>query len=118
MTNQTLSGLFPDTSILTLHNSELEVLPQVAFRLPRHTDRVLILDKVMIVANKFDDRSVIFCRSIGSHLPGLPVLVPSFAALLLVASVSCRLKSSKWRPIWYTAISAEHIFSDRHMAYP
>ena len=76
MTNQTLSGLFPDTSILTLHNSELEVLPQVAFRLPRHTDRVLILDKVMIVANKFDDRSVAFCRSIGSHLPGLPVQVP------------------------------------------
>ena len=118
MTNQTLSGLFPDTSILTLHNSELEVLPQVAFRLPRHTDRVLILDKVMIVANKFDDRSVAFCRSIGSHLPGLPVLVPSFAALLLVVSVSCRLKSSKCRPIWCTAISAEHNFSDRHMAYP
>lgn len=49
-------GLFPDTSILTLHNSELEVLPQVAFRLPRHTDRVLILDKVMLVANKIDER--------------------------------------------------------------
>ena len=51
-------GLFPDTSILTLHNSELEVLPQVAFRLPRHTDRVLILDKVMLVANKVDERQV------------------------------------------------------------
>ena len=32
-----------------MHNHELEVLPQVAFKLPKQTDIVLILDKLMIV---------------------------------------------------------------------
>ena len=44
-----ISGLFKDTAILTMHNHELEVLPQVAFKLPKQTDIVLILDKLMIV---------------------------------------------------------------------
>ena len=32
-----------------MHNFELEVLPQVAFKLPKTTDKVLILDKLMLV---------------------------------------------------------------------
>ena len=44
-----ISGLFKDTAILTMHNYELEVLPQVAFKLPKQTDIVLILDKLMVV---------------------------------------------------------------------
>ena len=32
-----------------MHNYELEVLPQVAFKLPKTTDKVLILDKLMLV---------------------------------------------------------------------
>jgi len=51
-----IAGLFPDTSILTLHNFDLEVLSQSAFKLPRHTDKVLVLDRVMLVANKPDER--------------------------------------------------------------
>jgi hypothetical protein len=31
--SKVLSGLFPDTAILTMHNSELEVLPQVCITL-------------------------------------------------------------------------------------
>ena len=38
------SGVFRDASILTVHNSALEVLPQSAFKLPRETNRVLMLD--------------------------------------------------------------------------
>ena len=44
-----ISGLYRDTAILTMHNFELEVLPQVAFKLPKTTDKVLILDKLMLV---------------------------------------------------------------------
>ena len=36
-------------AILTMHNHELEVLPQVAYKLPKTTDTVLILDKLMLV---------------------------------------------------------------------
>ena len=32
-----------------MHNHELEVLPQVAYKLPKTTDTVLILDKLMLV---------------------------------------------------------------------
>ena len=44
-----ISGLFRDTAILTSHNHELEVLPQVAFKLPKQTHSVLLLDKLMLV---------------------------------------------------------------------
>lgn len=47
-----LSGLFPDTAILTMHNCELEVLPQAAFRLPKATSKVLFLDKVMLAGSE------------------------------------------------------------------
>ena len=42
-----------DTSILTFHNSELEVLPQTAFRLPRCSEQVLVLDKVMLASRRY-----------------------------------------------------------------
>ena len=42
--------MFPDTAILTMHNCELEVLPQSAYKLPRGTERVLLLDRVMVAA--------------------------------------------------------------------
>ena len=44
---------FSDTSILTFHNSELEVLPQTAFRLPRCSEQVLVLDKVMLASRRY-----------------------------------------------------------------
>ena len=43
-----ICGLSRDTAILTMHNYELEVLPQVAFKLPKQTDSVLMLDKLML----------------------------------------------------------------------
>ena len=44
-----ISGLFRDTAILTSHNTDLEVLPQVAFKLPKQTYSVLLLDKLILV---------------------------------------------------------------------
>ena len=44
------AGVFPDTAILTMHNCELEVLPQSAYKLPRGTERVLLMDRVMVAA--------------------------------------------------------------------
>ena len=44
-----INGLFRDTAIFTSHNHDLEVLPQVAFKLPKQTQSVLILDKLMLV---------------------------------------------------------------------
>ena len=48
---QILAGIFPDTAILTLHNSELEVLPQAAYKLPRGAERVLMMGKKMMVVS-------------------------------------------------------------------
>ena len=43
-----ISGLFRDTAILTMHNFELEVLPQAAFKLPKQTEYVLFLSRLML----------------------------------------------------------------------
>ncbi len=62
-----LAGVFPETAILTMHNSEMEVLPQSAYKLPRGTERVLLLgDKVMLVATS--SRSDTSARSRRGHL--------------------------------------------------
>ena len=47
---QILAGVFPDTAILTVHNCDLEVMPQSAYKLPRGTVDVLLLNKVMLVS--------------------------------------------------------------------
>lgn len=41
-----MAGIFPDGSVLTLFNSELEVLPQSAFRLPKTAEKVLLLENM------------------------------------------------------------------------
>ena len=45
-----MAGVFPETAILTVHNCDLEVVPQSAFKLPRGADRILVLNKVMVVS--------------------------------------------------------------------
>ena len=50
-----LAGVFPETAILTVHNCDLEVVPQSAFKLPRGADRILILNKVMVVSSVSGD---------------------------------------------------------------
>ena len=47
---QILAGVFPGTAVLTIHNCELEVMPQSAYKLPRGTERILLLNKVMLVS--------------------------------------------------------------------
>ena len=66
--DQVLGGLFPDTAILTFHNTELEVLPQVAFRLPRLSESVLVLDKLMLVASGSNDFRVVSAHHAEIHL--------------------------------------------------
>ncbi len=63
------AGIFPDTAILTMHNSELEVLPQSAYKLPRGTEKVLLLDdKVMLVATSSRSDTSARCRRGHLHL--------------------------------------------------
>ena len=49
--SQILAGIFPDTAILTMHNIELEVLPQAAYKLPRGAEQVLMLGKSMMIVS-------------------------------------------------------------------
>eukprot|EP00095_Tigriopus_kingsejongensis_P005381 maker-scaffold1024_size69702-snap-gene-0.11 protein:Tk05381 transcript:maker-scaffold1024_size69702-snap-gene-0.11-mRNA-1 annotation:"PREDICTED: uncharacterized protein LOC103572785" len=65
-----LAGVFPDTAILTFHNSELEVLPQTAFKLPRGTERLLIQDGMIIVSTcsqNGDEDARGFVHVVSSH---------------------------------------------------
>ena len=50
-----LAGVFPETAILTVHNCDLEVVPQSAFKLPRGADCILILNKIMVVSSVSGD---------------------------------------------------------------
>jgi hypothetical protein len=48
---QILAGVFHETAILTVHNCDLEVVPQSAFKLPLGVDKILILNRVMLVSS-------------------------------------------------------------------
>lgn len=49
---QVLAGIFPDSAVLTIHNCELEVLPQSAFKLPRGSNKVLLMGRIIVAASE------------------------------------------------------------------
>ena len=61
---QILAGVFPDSAILTVHNVDLEVVPQSAFKVPSGSDKILIVNRVMIMSaigassSEVDNRSL------------------------------------------------------------
>jgi len=47
---QFLSGIFCESSMLTLHNTELELIPQNVYKLPPNVDRVIVNGKLIFLS--------------------------------------------------------------------
>jgi len=96
--------VFPEAAILTLHNSELEVLPQPAHRLPRGSEAVMALGGQLalptsqskpsghgVLAVATSSRSDTSARSRRGHLH----LISAHNSELLLVSKQCPSMFSK-----------------------